>query len=123
MHKLQSLFPSDKLAELREFIKKLAAFSPSLKDLIQVWIVVDASVIQEELRWRLGSRRNPTARSGFQESIESGFFIPVAPPFLKAEIEEHLDEIAADEEVTVEQARTEWEKFQPYLHFYEPRIS
>lgn len=123
MDNLQSLFPSDRLAALRELIEKLPAFRPLLKDLIQILIVVDASKIQGELRWRLGSRRDPAARSGFHETIESGLFVAVAPVDLRAEIEEHLDEIAADEGVTVEQARTEWEKIQRPLYFYQPRCS
>ena len=121
MAKLQSLFPSDSLARLRKLSEQFAVFAPILKEIIQVWFVVDASVIQGELRWRLGSRENHNARSGFHECIESGLFVAVAPVFLKAEIREHLADIAFDVGVTIAEAEAEWEKVQRHVHFYEPQ--
>ncbi|MBZ5526014.1 MAG: hypothetical protein LAP21_27650 [Acidobacteriia bacterium] len=120
---LESAFPSDRLRQMRALIERMPAFSPLLGELIQVWFVVDASVIQGELRWRLGSRRNPDARSSLHESIESGLFVAIAPVWLKAEIEEHLEGIAADEGVSVEAARAEWVKIESQLHFYRPRTN
>jgi hypothetical protein len=117
---LEIAFPSDKLREMRRLIERMPAFSPLLAELIQVWFVVDANVIQGELRWRLGSRRNPDARSGLHECIQSGLFVAIAPVWLKAEIEEHLEGIAAGEGVSVEDARAEWEKIKGHLHFYQP---
>lgn len=121
MAKLQSLFPSDKLSDLRKMSERFTGFSPILKELIQIWFVVDASVIQGELRWRLGSRKDQTARSSFHECIESGLFVAVAPVFLKAEIQEHLADIALDEGVTIAEAEAEWEKVQRHMHFYQPQ--
>lgn len=121
MTKLQSLFPSDSLSNLRDLTERLAAFAPILKELIQVWFVVDASVIQGELRWRLGSRQDHSARSSLHECIESGLFVAVAPVFLKEEILDHLADIARDEGVTIAAAEAEWEKLQQHLHFYQPQ--
>jgi hypothetical protein len=59
-------------------------FRQFLEDIIQIVIVMDASAIQGELRWRLGSRINPTARTGLHEAIDSGAVIAVAPIFLPA---------------------------------------
>src|SRR5215469_16035748 len=110
MDKLQSLFPSDKLADLRRLIEAFPEFRPILQELIQIWFVVDASIIQGELRWRLGSRINENARSSFHECIESELFVAVAPIHLKAEIQEHLAEIACEENAPLAKAEAEWEK-------------
>lgn len=123
MDKLQSLFPSDKLSDLRRLIEAFPALRPILKELIQIWFVVDASIIQGELRWRLGSRINEKARSSFHECIESGLFVAVAPIHLKAEIQEHLAEIACDENLPLAKAEAEWATVQEHLHFYQPKSS
>lgn len=118
MRKLQSIFPSDKLKELTDLARRHPAFAHLVQDLIQVWFIVDASIIQEQLRWRLGKRTKPHARSNFQEAVESGIFIPVAPPHLKVEIEKHLCEIAAETGSTLEQAESEWGQLQSHIHLY-----
>src|SRR5215472_13479531 len=118
MRKLESIFPSDRLNELIDLARRWPVFTELLQDLIQVWFIVDASIIQEELRWRLGSRIKPGARSKFQEAVESGIFVAVAPHHLKAEIEDHLNEIVADTDSTLELAQSEWTQLQTCVHFY-----
>jgi len=50
-------------------------------------MVMDASAIQGELRWRLRRRAKPAARTGLHEAIEAGVVIAYAPIFLNQEIE------------------------------------
>jgi hypothetical protein len=99
----------------------MPALSPLLREVIQVRLVLDANIVQGELRWRLRKRRDPTARSGLQEAIDAGVVIGFVPTFLKTEIEEHILRIAAETGTSETQVRGEWDAFQGILHFYEPR--
>jgi hypothetical protein len=83
-------------------------------------IVLDASAVQSELRWRLGSRTNPTARSGLHEAIDSGAVIAVAPVFLRLEIAKYLLPIATETCVSAETVSVEWERVQKLIKFYAP---
>jgi hypothetical protein len=55
--------PSDALRPLLNIRDEVPAFRQLLKDIIQIVVVLDASAVQGELRWRLGSRINLTART------------------------------------------------------------
>jgi hypothetical protein len=106
-------------------IRDFFAMSPELHLLIrhqvvQVFAIVDANVIQGELRWRLGRREKRDARSGLEEALDAGVLVLIAPTFLKVEIEKYLPAIAYDTETTFAEAQREWEAVQGKLHFYEP---
>lgn len=112
-------FPSDALLTLLKFRDE----SPSLRnliDIIQIVVVLDASAIQSELRWRLGSRTNPSARSSLHEAIDSGAVIAWAPVFLRIEIAKYLSPIATEMGVSVEAVSVEWERVQGFIRFYSP---
>lgn len=119
--RLGALVRSDSLPRLLEFAGSLPAFTPLLKDIVRLGVVLDAQVIQQELRWRLGRRKKPDARTGLHEAIVSGVLVPFAPTFLDAEIEEHMADIAEAVGVTVEDVRREWQEFRKLLHFYSPK--
>jgi hypothetical protein len=123
MHELRSSFRSDQLKLFRRLLERSSLVRELLGDLVEVKVIVDADKIQGELRWRLGSRRNPGARSALHEVIESGFLVPVVPLHLRTEIEDHLDEIAADTGASIEKARREWEHVQKLFHIYAPTAS
>jgi hypothetical protein len=112
--------PSDALRALLNLRDEFPPFRQLLKDIIQIVVVLDASAVQGELRWRLRSRINSTARTGLHEAIDSGAVIAVAPIFLKQEIEKHLPQIASKAGVSVELANTEWECVQRLIRFYAP---
>jgi len=119
--RLDHFFRSDHLVTIREFF----AMSPELQllvrhQVIQVYAIVDANVIQGEIRWRLGSREKPDARSGLEEALDAGVLVLIAPNFLKREIEKYLPAIACETETTLAKAEEEWEAFQRKLHFYDP---
>jgi hypothetical protein len=118
---LDQLYRSDHLVTIRNFF----AMSPELQllvrhQVVQVFAIVDANVIQGELRWRLGSREKRDARSGLQEALDAGVLVLIAPNFLKVEIEKYLPAIAYDTETTLSEAEEEWKAVQGKLHFYEP---
>jgi hypothetical protein len=119
--RLDHLFRSDTLPALRSFFEA----SPDLKQLVelrllQIRAIVDANVVQGELRWRVGRRENPQARSGLEEALDAGVLTLIAPNFLKIEIEKYLPAIADRTGVTLSEAEREWELFQAKLHFYQP---
>ena len=119
--RLDWLFRSDTLPGLRPFFES----SPELKSLVelhllQIRAVVDADVVHRELRWRLGSRQKPDARSGLEEAIDAGVLALIAPNFLKVEIEKYLEVIANDTGATFDEAQREWKLFQAKLCFYQP---
>lgn len=119
--RLGALVRSDSLPQLLAFAGSIPAFAPLLKDIVQIGVVVDAQIVQQELRWRAGRRKKPQARTGLHEAIASGVIIPFAPTFLDSEIEEHLADIAEAASVGVEDVRREWQDFRKFLHFYSPK--
>lgn len=119
--RLDRLFRSDNLPTLRLFLEMW----PDLKHFVElralpIRAIVDANVVQGELRWRLGSRENPQARSGLEEAIDAGVLVLIAPNFLVLEIEKYLPEIADQTGATLLEVEREWERFQAKLHFYQP---
>ncbi len=118
--KLPPLSRSDALPGFRRLLVHLPAFHEAFGDLVQFRLVIDASVVQKELRWRVASRRDPAARSGLHEAIDSGTILAFAPFALIQEIDEHVDEIAQDAKVPVSRVQEEWLIFRSRLNFYEP---
>jgi hypothetical protein len=119
--RLDGLFRSDNLPTLRLFLEMW----PDLKHLIelrtvQIRAIVDANVVQGELRWRLGSRENSQARSGLEEAIDAGVLVLIAPNFLRVEIEKYLPAIADSTGTVLSEVEREWQLFQAKLHFYQP---
>ena len=118
--RLDRFFRSDSLGMIRDFL----AMSPELQRLVEHQVlrlhaIVDANVIQGELRWRLGSRENPQARSGLEEALDAGVLVLIAPNFLKVEIEKYLPAIAEQTETSLAEAEREWKLFQTKLRFYQ----
>jgi hypothetical protein len=118
-----AMIRSDGLRSLLVLRDVSPLFRQLLSDIIQIVVVLDASAVQSELRWRLGSRTNPAARTGLHEAIDSGAVTAVAPAFLKQEIEKYLSQIASETEVTIEVARAEWEQLKRMILFYAPSDS
>jgi hypothetical protein len=120
--RLEDLFPSDSLVGMRNLLASAPVLYPLLRQVVHVRLVIDANIVQQELRWRSARRRNPAARSSLQEAIDSGIVVALAPTFLKSEIEDHLPDMSAETGVPVEVVRQHWQDFQTQLNFYEPRV-
>jgi len=114
-------FPSEALRDFLRLLDRFPALRPLVEDVLQFLVVLDASQVQAELRWRVGSRRDPSARSSLQELIESGVVIAVAPTRLKEEIDENLLRIASEHDASVETVMTEWKRFERLIRYYSPR--
>lgn len=117
--KVRLTVPSDALRPLLH-INDDPALRHLLNDVVQIVVVLDASAVQRELRWRLRWRNKPNARTSLHEAIDSGIVIAVAPTFLKQEIEKYLPEIATISGASTADAEAEWQQFQRLVHFHEP---
>jgi hypothetical protein len=118
---LGAVVRSDTLPHLLGLAAGIPAFAPLLKNLVRIGMVLDAHVVQQELRWRVRQRKKQDARTGLHEAIASGVIVPFAPTFLDLEIEEHLGDIAEETGVRIEDVRVEWQDFRTLLHFYSPK--
>jgi len=110
---------SDTLPELRRILEKLPALRQYFGDVLQVDLVLDACCVQGELRWRVGARRNPAARTNLHEAMVSGVVIAFAPSFLESEIQKYIPEIAEDEDVPVDRVKEEWKQFKVLIRFFD----
>lgn len=118
---LSALVRSDSLPHLIGLAAGISALAPLLKNVVRIAMVLDADVVQQELRWRVRRRKKQDARTGLHEAIASGVIIPFAPTFLDLEIEEHLEDIAKETGAGIEDVRVEWQDFRKLLHFYAPK--
>lgn len=114
---------SDTLPELRRVVEKLPALREYLGDVLQVVLVLDACCVQSELRWRVGSRKNPSARTYLHEAMVSGVVVAFAPSFLEVEIQKYIPKIAKDKGVSVDRVQEEWKQFKVLIRFYKPALS
>jgi hypothetical protein len=115
------LFPSDLLPALVRLFQHVSAMSPALAGYVRFHLVLDANILQGELRWRLGKREKSHARTGLHEAIMSGVLVAYVPVILEQEIMEHAEEIALDTRSSVEDVRRELKELLPLLRVYEPR--
>lgn len=111
---------SDALRALLDLKDEFPLFRQLLDDIIQIVMVLDASAIQSELRWRLRWRTKPAARTALHEAIDAGVVIAYAPIFLRQEIEKYLSVIAMDTGASIEVATAEWQRVQSLIRFYAP---
>jgi hypothetical protein len=118
--KVRLTIPSGALRPLLHLRDEVPALGHVLNDVLQIVVVVDASAVHRELRWRLGSRDKPYARTSLHEAIDSRVVIAVAPTFLKQEIEKYLPEIANATGSSIADTTAEWQSFQSLIHFHEP---
>jgi predicted nucleic acid-binding protein len=118
--KTRPIVQSDSLPGLLDLMDKVAGSRSVFGDVLQVVVVLDASAVQRELRWRLAARKDEKARTDLHEAIVAGTILPVAPLFLEAEIEEHSSDISEQEAVSMARVQEEWELLRPLILFYDP---
>jgi len=119
--RLKSVFPSDALATMTKIVNSMPALHPLLTKNIRLYLVLDANVVQEEIRWRSKRREKPTARTALHELIDAGVVVPLVPTFLDSEIEEHLLELSNEIHVSIEEVQRHWHDFRTQLIFYTPQ--
>ena len=124
---VNKLFPSNLLPALVGLAQSVSALSPVLEKFVRFHLVLDANILQEQLRWRLGKRQKPHARTRLHEAIMSGVLVAYVPAIVEQEILEHVEEIAVSTRSSVVEVQNEWRKLLPLLRVYslrsEPRQS
>lgn len=116
-----TLVRSDLLAEFRKLLLLFPPLQAAIgSNILKLHLILDANVIQRELRWRVRRRRDPTARSNLHEVIDSSVVVAIAPTSLRAEIAQHIAALASDCGVSESVVQQEWMKVQALIHFGEP---
>lgn len=118
---LNRLIRSDLLPQLVALTESLPVFAALRPRVLQMRLVFDANRVHAELRWRLTRRKSPSDRSAIHEAIVAGVVVLFAPEHLKSEIAKHLEDIASDTGVSGSEVQREWDLFQQYVCFYEPK--
>src|SRR4030065_47447 len=89
--------PSDKLKELRGFVKAWKNAGQHIGHAVDFRIVVDTNVVLADVRWLACKRNNSAARTALIETIDAGTLDVYVPPSLHDEIEEHILRISIEE--------------------------
>ncbi len=119
--KVAKFLRSELLPHLTGLIRAFPGLRPLLPQILQLRVVIDANVVQGELRWRLNRRQNPSALTALHEVLVSGVLIAYAPHFLEKEIREHAPRLATETKTTLATVYREWGEFRELLCFYTAR--
>ncbi len=107
------IVPSDNLGPLRDLMAAMG-----MVDVVhQVRVVVDSSWVLRDLRWLVGTRTSPEARTALQEVLDSRTVMAYAPNTLRQEVERHIPQLASDLRVNEEQVWEHWRDYQASIHF------
>jgi predicted nucleic acid-binding protein len=112
--------PSDKLKELKEFVKAWKDASQHIGGAVQFRVVVDTNVVLADIRWLAYKRKNAAARTSLIETIEAGTIDVYVPPALHDEVEEHIERIAIEEGLDQARLMSVWWEYQKKLKVVEP---
>jgi|SRR5579863_4744555 len=116
---LEEAFPSDSLAIFATFLRGIPALAVFAREIIQLRLVIDANIVQQEIRFLL-SRRNPEARSFLQEAIDAGIVVALVPEFLDVEIDKYIGKISGDTGKSPDEVREQWRQVRLRFHPYRP---
>lgn len=78
-------------------------------------VVIDSSIVIEDIRWKVLKRTNPAARSLLDRALDSTLLRPYVPDVLEGQVEENLQELAERHRIPVERFRAEWDHVRPRL--------
>jgi len=109
--------PSDNLLHLRELFINWQPFFRLLEIIPQFRLVIDTNVIIKELLYLVKSRKNPSARTGLQEAIDSGAVVALAPYKLRDEVLRHIPRLAEERGISEESLRRAWLEYQLRINF------
>lgn len=119
---LGELLRSDLLPYLAGLIQTLPPVRALFPQIFQLRVVIDANIVQGELRWRLKSRRKPDARSALHEVLACGVLVAYAPHYLENEIREHAPRLARETKTSLADVYREWKDFRKFICFYTAQL-
>ncbi|WP_426336998.1 hypothetical protein ACN9MY_06225 [Pseudoduganella sp. R-31] len=102
---------SDALKHLRSSITQLKQLNLDLGLVAQFSLVIDTNAVIKELLWLTQKRRNPGARSGLMETVESETIKLYGPPQLFDEVQRKIPIVAADRNADESQMFAHWDHF------------
>jgi predicted nucleic acid-binding protein len=121
--RLDQIIRSDSLPHMSALCERHAVLQQVVDKTLQIRLVLDANIVQRELRWRVRSREKQEAKTALHEAIEAGVIVALAPMALQEEINDHVAAIASYANVSQDRVREEWAEFRQHIHFYEPELT
>src|SRR5258708_12221901 len=121
--RLDQIIRSDSLPHMSALCERSPFFHQVVDKTLQIRLVLDANIVQRELRWRVGSRQKQEAKTALHEAIEAGVIVALAPTALEEEINEHVADIANYANVSQDRVPHDWSKFRTFIHFYHPQLT
>lgn len=112
--------PSDKLGELRGFVKAWKNAGQHIGHAVDFRIVVDTNVVLADVRWLAYKRKDSAARTALIETIDAGTLDVYAPPSLRDEVEEHIRRISMEEGLDHSRLTAVWAEYQKKLKILDP---
>jgi predicted nucleic acid-binding protein len=107
---------ADVLAGVRQLTRLMPALQQSVGTAVQLHLIVDTNVLVEDLRFLAKKRRDPSARTSFQELLASETVVAYYPAEALAELEAKLDEIASRHAIKRADLSRLWEEYRRRLH-------
>src|SRR5690242_3147936 len=92
--RLDQIIRSDSLPQMSALCERSPFLQQVVDKTLQIRLVLDANIVQRELRWRVRSRQKQGAKTALHEAIEAGVVVAVAPTALEKEINDHVADIA-----------------------------
>lgn len=111
---------SERLQELRAFVRSINGLEKTVGSAVQFRFVVDTNVVLGDLRWLAFKRKNDEAKTALIEVIEAGTIDVYVPPSLFDEVDEHITKIANEEGKSETALRDQWREYQSKLKVCEP---
>jgi hypothetical protein len=121
--RLDQIIRSDSLPHMSALCERSPFLQQVVDKTLQIRLVLDANIVQRELRWRVGSRQKHEAKTALHEAIEAGVVVAVAPTALQKEINDHVADIANYANASEDRVREEWAEFRRCIHFYKPELT
>jgi len=112
--------PSDKLKELRGFVKAWKTAGQHIGHAVDFRVVVDTNVVLADVRWLAYKRKDSAARTALIETIDAGTLDVYVPPSLRDEVEEHILRISIEEGLDHSRLTAVWAEYQKKLKILDP---
>jgi predicted nucleic acid-binding protein len=112
--------PSDKLKELRGFVKAWKNAGQHIGQAVDFRIVVDTNVVLADVRWLAYKRKDSSARTALIETIDAGTLDVYVPPSLQDEVEEHILRISIEEGLDHSRLTAVWNEYRKKLKILDP---
>lgn len=117
--------PSDRSDDLPPLLRLLRT-QPALQvlvDIHRVRLVVDSSVILNDLRWHCTKRIVSGARTALLEAAHSKIVTLFAPRPVRVEVEAHFEEFAQEFNISVAGLNSAWSEYTRVIKWLEPRAT